>query len=325
MYAGGTDTPISSHSFNPRPLGGKTNPCEIDLWNDKPTVVTGEAVGTGDGTTDTFNLDYGNVISGSATIYVDGVDAAGHYTLTLASGEIVFGSGYIPALDEAVTADYAYGTGAIGTSFVYLLCRRQHNNTGDGTKTDFVLPTTPTAVYSAEVDGDEVSFTVDGSVVTFSPAPAMGSSIAIYYEDEGVQKQSFQVQSSGVEDPYSAGIVDDEEASYTPIGGAESVTGETPTGGPTVFELAHVPVIPASVVVYEDEVETGGWTLDSFLGTIEFASDPTGDITVDYDYYGAHVLGNVPVGSARKIKVRGSVPTDFSGSIAIANLEIVSV
>jgi len=147
----------------------------------------------------------------------------------------------------------------------------------------------------------------------------------IYYEDEGIQKQSFQVKSSGVEDPHSTGIVDDEEAAYTPIGGTESVTGETPTGGPTVFSLANAPVVPASVVVYEDGSAVSGWTLDYLLGTIEFTSDPSGDVTVDYDYYKGHEIGDIPVASARKIQVRGSVATDFSGSLAVADLEIVSV
>jgi hypothetical protein len=325
LYVGGGGSVVTSHSFNPRPLGGKTNPYEIDVWNDKPTDVTGEAVGTGDGTTDTFTLDNENIVSGSATVYVDGVSAAGNYSLTLATGEIVFNSGSIPALDEAITADYSYGTGAAGTTAVYAICRRRHNNTGDGTKTDYVLPTTPTAVYSAEVDGAEVAFTSSGSTVSFDSAPAMSAAIVIYYEDEGIQKQSFQVKSSGVEDPHSTGIVDDAESAYTPIGGTESVTGETPTGGPTVFSLAYAPVVPASAVVYEDGSAVSGWTLDYLLGTIEFTSDPSGDVTVDYDYYKGHELGDIPVASARKIQVRGSVATDFSGSLAVADLEIVSV
>ena len=65
--------------------------------------ITAEAVGTGDGTEDTFYLDCIPVKAASETIKLNGVTTAA-YTLDDASGEIVFTSP--PGLGVAITADY---------------------------------------------------------------------------------------------------------------------------------------------------------------------------------------------------------------------------
>jgi len=72
--------------------------------------VTGEAVGTGDGTTADFNLDHIPIVDGSETIYVDGVaqtEGVGNdYTIVPATGVITFEATAIPELGVVITADY---------------------------------------------------------------------------------------------------------------------------------------------------------------------------------------------------------------------------
>lgn len=73
-------------------------------------TVTGEAVGTGDGSTTIFNLDNTVVVAASEKIYLAGVlqvDPA-DYGLTDATGVIIFAE--TPVDGAAITADYTYVT-----------------------------------------------------------------------------------------------------------------------------------------------------------------------------------------------------------------------
>jgi hypothetical protein len=76
-----------------------------------PLTITGEEVGTGDGTNAEFTLDYSNVQDGSLTVYVDGVEQTltTDYTVALSTGVITFEAGSIPPNEDAVTADYISG------------------------------------------------------------------------------------------------------------------------------------------------------------------------------------------------------------------------
>jgi len=73
-----------------------------------PIEVTGENVGTGDGTTTVFYLDHSPVIPDSETIYIDGgtqtrdVD----YTIDYDTGKITFTEA--PSDGSSITADYSY-------------------------------------------------------------------------------------------------------------------------------------------------------------------------------------------------------------------------
>lgn len=70
------------------------------------TAITGENVGTGDGTTTTFTLDYPPVLYHSETIYIDGAAKTRDtdYTIDYETGEITFTSA--PASGASITADY---------------------------------------------------------------------------------------------------------------------------------------------------------------------------------------------------------------------------
>ena len=96
-----------------------------------PLTITGEEVGTGDGTNAEFTLDDSNVQDGSLTVYVDGVEQTltTDYTVALSTGVITFESGSIPPNGEAVTADYISGLTITG----------EEVGTGDGTNAEFTL------------------------------------------------------------------------------------------------------------------------------------------------------------------------------------------
>lgn len=76
-----------------------------------PLTITGEEVGTGDGTNAEFTLDYNNVQDGSLTLKVAGTTQTltTDYTVVLATGVVTFESGSIPPNGDAVTADYISG------------------------------------------------------------------------------------------------------------------------------------------------------------------------------------------------------------------------
>lgn len=78
------------------------------LWDAQESVITAEAVGTGDGAQTVFYLDHKNIKSG--TIKVGGVakTAGVDYTLDQDTGVITFLGGHIPAAAAAVTADYEF-------------------------------------------------------------------------------------------------------------------------------------------------------------------------------------------------------------------------
>ena len=74
-------------------------------WNQQGneiTITLTEIVGTGHGVT-TFTLDYPPVVSGSETVYLDGV-ATTAYSINYETGEITFDTA--PALGMKITADY---------------------------------------------------------------------------------------------------------------------------------------------------------------------------------------------------------------------------
>ena len=69
--------------------------------------VTGDSVGTGDGTTTVFTLANQNVVPGSETIYQDGTPvSSSEYTIDDETGTITFNTA--PAVGVEITADYTY-------------------------------------------------------------------------------------------------------------------------------------------------------------------------------------------------------------------------
>ena len=72
-------------------------------FDSPPGLVTGEAVGTGDGATGEFILDYSPISAEALTVKLDGVATTAY---TLSGSTITFTSGSEPANGVAITADY---------------------------------------------------------------------------------------------------------------------------------------------------------------------------------------------------------------------------
>ena len=81
---------------------------EVSTRDPSPLPITGESVGTGDGTTKTFTLANPPVRYHSETIYIDGSAQTRDtdYTINYDTGEITFTSP--PASGASITADYTH-------------------------------------------------------------------------------------------------------------------------------------------------------------------------------------------------------------------------
>jgi len=86
------------------------------FYDERTYQVTDENIGTGDGSTATFQLtqngfDRWNIVGGSYTIKVDGTSQTHGTAYTLAltdDGRTIFQAGYIPGAAAAITATYQY-------------------------------------------------------------------------------------------------------------------------------------------------------------------------------------------------------------------------
>jgi len=95
-----TDVTIPSNVFIDFVYPGK--------FNVQTQAITGESVGTGDGTTTVFNLQESPVLENSETVYVDGTAQTRDtdYTIDYDTGQITFTTA--PASGAAITADYTH-------------------------------------------------------------------------------------------------------------------------------------------------------------------------------------------------------------------------
>jgi hypothetical protein len=74
---------------------------ETTLWQN--VSATGEVVGVGDGANTVFNFEYGNVVPGTETVYLDGTITT-DYTIMYLDGRLNFNTA--PDVGVVVTADY---------------------------------------------------------------------------------------------------------------------------------------------------------------------------------------------------------------------------
>lgn len=93
-------------------------------------AVTGEEVGTGDGTETEFQLDNSNIIPGTQDIYLDGVKKTltTDYTIDNVTGKVKFIAA--PADGAEITADYDLGMDAYNdfVIVVYVLVEDMYDN-----------------------------------------------------------------------------------------------------------------------------------------------------------------------------------------------------
>lgn len=318
-------------SFGSRPLGGTSNPIEVQIWNDKTTAAINEVAGIGNGTIAAFSLANGNLVPGSpCVVRVNGVTRSEitHYSLDRVAGTVTFMPGNIPTAGQAVTASYHYGTGAARAENVYLLARRRESFLASGASV--ALAATPLRIYEVQVNFAVTSaYTLTDRVIVFDSEPTPGDSILVIYEDESCALQMLQVKSSGVVDPFAVGIADDAHGSYIGIGGSAATTDESVGVGndvTTVFSLLFPCVVDGTLVVRVDGTETNV-TLDAVTGEIEFAVAPALEavITASYRYYRVRKIGAINPGCARLVQLRGHAPTTAKLVKGEAHLEVWAV
>jgi len=118
--------------------------------------VAGESIGTGDGAEDTFYTAYAPILADSQTVYVAGTAKVEttDYTITDATGVIVFEAGDIPTLGQAVTVDYQAAASKVAkVSFVV-------SNGVGGEPIDLTVPTDADAPPDGAADSGSTHKTV---------------------------------------------------------------------------------------------------------------------------------------------------------------------
>lgn len=144
-----------------------------------PVVVTGEAVGTGDGTETNFTLDYNTVREGTLVVYGDDTEITSGYTPNYADGEIDFDTA--PANGVEITADYVAGPSTklleAGTDETVLVFGCQAANIDD---TDDATVT----LYRLKDGSVERYFTKDYNLPVHSPLKPLAGTIVLEDGDE---------------------------------------------------------------------------------------------------------------------------------------------
>lgn len=116
-----------------------------------------EEVGTGDGSTSTFYLDQGNVVSGTYTLYygasatsVNSLTETTHYTLDLTTGEITLTAAGITLLStNKIFAKYDYFSNGLSDSFINATLERAEKRVDGLTNTSFTDGTATNPSYTS--------------------------------------------------------------------------------------------------------------------------------------------------------------------------------
>ncbi len=304
------------------------------LWNARPVQVTAEQIGTGDGTTVSFQTAFYPLVSSPnapIAVRVDGTPATG-VTIDHENGLVIFNNP--PANGTIIACDYHYSPPSNDTTAVVLTLEEIFHASGNGTTQEFSLPTPCVHVISLHVAGVEQPTTaysiIDGGTkLVFLSAPAAGDAIKLTYIDAVVQNGYYEVRSNGIENPYSQTNFDDDlEVAFTKLGGLfEYVNRLVGTGDGTtqVFDIG-TPMIRECTRVTVGGTEVTGYSLNRVLGVITFDTAPgnAAEIRMDYNHERAHKIGNIRKWTARRFYARGSLPQDANSAQLTAQLIIVT-
>ncbi len=148
--------PLSRMDFGAKDTGTTSTQIGFKIWNDRPVTVTGELLGTGDGTRTSFPTAFKPIVNHAncaIAVKVDGVAATG-YTIDHENGNISFGTP--PASGVVVTCDYAYSVGSVDAATVVLIVEQTAGFVGDGSDHTFSLPTACIQAVKLLVAGIEI-------------------------------------------------------------------------------------------------------------------------------------------------------------------------
>lgn len=305
------------------------------LWNDKPISVTGELIGTGNGSKVSFPTQFKPLINhpnASIAVFVDGSAASG-VTVDHDNGLIVFGTP--PATGKLVTVDYQYSIGSTDANSVVITMEQVVGFAGDGVTKKFTLPSRCLTPIKLLVAGVEVPLTTgytiqdNGDSLYLTDAPEANEAILFAYADTVCQGGYYEVRSSGLDNPLSqTGMDDDEETAFYKIGGIFSVTSKligTGNGSNKVFDIGHTLVQNVTLVTVGGS-EITDYSLNNVTGAITFGSAPANnaEVRVSGSYERSHRIGNIKKWAGRRCYLRASLPYDAPNAVLTARLRVIS-
>jgi len=304
----------------------------FNLWNDKSVHVTGELLGTGDGTKTTFAAAFKPFVNDTnavISVKVDGTAATG-YTIDHANGIVSFTTP--PAASVVVTIDYYYSVGSSDANNVVLTVEQSIGFAGDGSTHKYTLPTrclTPLKLLVAGVESSGFELQDNGDSLYITDAPVANAAIQFYYIDTVCQNGYYEARSSGILNPLSqSGITDDAESAYYKLGGLLSLTSKligTGDGSTLVFDTG-TPLIKTVSKMTVSGVEVADYSINNVTGVITFGTAPASaaEVRATYTYERGHKIGAIPQWCGRKCFLRCTLPYDAPNSVLATHMRVIT-
>lgn len=305
------------------------------LWNDKPISVTGELLGTGDGSKVSFPTQFKPLVNhpnAPIAVFVDGSAASG-VTVDHDNGLIVFGTP--PAVGGLVTANYQYSIGSTDANAVVITMEQVVGFAGDGETHTFTLPSRCLTPIKLLVAGIEIPLSSgyelqdNGDTLYIMDAPEVSAAILFAYADTVCQGGYYEVRSSGMDNPLTqTGMDDDSETAFYKVGGIFNVTSKlvgTGNGSNKVFSIGHT-MIQGVTLVTVGGSEITDYSLNNVTGVITFGSSPANnaEVRVSFSYERSHRIGNIKKWAGRRCYLRASLPYDAPNAVLTARLRVIS-
>ncbi len=326
--------PLERLDFGAIDTGTITVQIGMTIWNDRPTPVSGELLGTADGARVSFATQFKPLVNhpeAPVAVRVDGAAATG-VTVDHLNGIIVFSTP--PVSGKLVTADYAYSVGSTDTNAVVLALEQVGAFAGDGVTRLFPLSTrclTPLKLLVAgvEIPSTEYELQEGGNKLYLLEPPEAAAAVLFSYVDPVGQGGYYEVRSAGVVNPYSqSGMADDSENAFFKIGGVFSQENRLiGTGdGTTLAFNTGTPLIRNISKITVGGTEVSNYSINNVTGVITFGAAPANnaEIRIDYDYQRGHRIGNIKQWCGRKSFIRASLPYDAPNAVLSARLRVIS-
>ena len=305
------------------------------LYNDKPTHVTGELLGTGDGSKVSFATAFKPLINdtnATIAVKVDGTAASG-VTIDHSNGLIVFSAA--PSAGAVVTVDYWYSVGSSDANSVVATVEQAASFAGDGSTHRFTLPTRCTTALKLLVAGVELTKGTEydlqdnGDTLYITAAPVANATIVFSYVDAVCQAGYYEIRTSGIINELSRdGLSDAAESAFFKLGGVITATDKLiGTGdGSTVAFNTGTQLIKSISKITAGGTEITDYSVNNVTGKITFGTAPANaaEVRATYVYERGHSLGSIPQWCGRKCFLRATVPYDAPNSVLTTRIRVIS-
>nr|WP_321499378.1 hypothetical protein [uncultured Dethiosulfovibrio sp.] len=327
--------PLSRLDFGAIDTGTTSVQIGLRIWNDRPSPVTGELLGTGDGTRVSFSTQFKPLVNhpeAPIAIKVDGVAATG-VSVDHENGLIIFSSP--PANGKVVTCDYGYSVGSTDANTVVLTMEQVAGMAGDGVTRTFPLPSrclTPLKLLVGGVEipqGTGYEIRDDGGTLYIVDPPEANQAVQFSYVDGVCQGGYYELRSSGLDNPYGqSNMADDAETAFFKLGGFFHVKDRlvgTGDGAKKTFETGTALIHKVTKVLVGGQ-EVTDYALNNVRGTVIFGTPPGNgaEVRMDYSYQRGHAIGNIRKWSGRRCFLRASLPYDAPNTVLTARLRVIS-